>query len=329
MRVCVFGAGAIGGYVAARLAMTGRVKPSLIARGAHLDALVTKGLTLIEGGNETTVPVNASADGADFGEQDYLLLALKAHSVAPALDAIAPLLGPGTAVVTMQNGLPWWYFYQHGGALEGTRLAALDPDGAIWERIGPERAIGSIVYPAAEVPAPGVIRHVSGTRLSLGEPSGEKTDRVRALSTELVAAGLQAPVRPDVRTEIWVKLWGNLSFNPVSALTGQTLEQIVADPDSRVVVRAMMVEAQAIAEKLDVRFPIDVDRRIEGARQVGAHKTSMLQDLERGRVLEIDALVTAVQEAGRLTGAATPVIDIVLALVRSLARVRGCYPQNG
>ncbi len=326
MRVCVFGAGAIGGYVAARLAMAGRVKPALIARGAHLDALITRGLTLIEGGDETTVPVNASDDGADFGEQDYVLLALKAHSVAPALDAIQPLLGPETAVVTLQNGLPWWYFYRHGGALEGTRLAAVDPDAAIWERIGPERAIGGVVYAATEVTAPGIVRHISHSRLSLGEPSGEKSDRVRALATELVAAGLQAPVRPDIRTEIWVKLWGNLSFNPVSAITGQTLEQMVGDRNSCAVVRAMMLEAQTIAEQLGVRFPITVDKRIEGARQVGAHKTSMLQDLERGRTLEIDALVTAVQETGRLTGVATPTIDIVLALIRSLAVARGCYP---
>ncbi len=324
MRICIFGAGAIGGYVAARLAMAGRVKPAVIARGAHLDALVTKGLTLIEGGDETTVPVNASGDSADFGEQDYVLLALKAHSVAPALDAIVPLIGERTAVVTLQNGLPWWYFYRHGGPLQGTRLAAVDPDGSIWQRIGPERAIGGVVYAATEMVAPGVIRHVSHSRLSLGEPSGDKSERVKVLAAELVAAGLQAPVRPDIRTEIWVKLWGNLSFNPVSALTGGTLEEIVADADSRQVVRAMMVEAQAIAEKLGVHFPIDVDKRIEGARQVGAHKTSMLQDLERGRALEIDALVTAVQEVGRLTGMATPTIDTVLALTRSLAAARGC-----
>ncbi len=326
MRICIFGAGAIGGYVAARMALAGHTRPVLIARGAHLDAILTRGLTLIEGGDETTVRVEASADGADFGEQDYVLLALKAHSVAPALDAIAPLLGPETAVVTMQNGLPWWYFYRHGGALEGTRLAAVDPDGAIWDRLGPERAIGGVVYAATEVVAPGVVRHVSHSRFSLGEPSGEKSQRVAALARELVAAGLQAPVRPDIRTEIWVKLWGNLSFNPVSAITGQTLEQIVADDDTRSVVRTMMIEAQTIAEKLGVHFPIEVDNRIEGARQVGAHKTSMLQDLERGRELEIDALVTAVQETGRLTGTPTPAIDTVLALTRSLAAARKANP---
>ena len=328
MRLCVFGAGAIGGYVAARLASAGRVKPRVIARGAHLNAIRTNGLTLVEGGKQTVCAVEASADAADFGEQDYVLLALKAHSVAPALDAIAPLLGPETAVGTMQNGLPWWYFYRHGGALEGTRLVAVDPGGAIWDRIGPERAIGGVVYIATEVAAPGVIQHVGNARLSLGEPSGEPSERVTTLAAELVAAGLQAPVRPDIRSEIWVKLWGNLSFNPVSALTGYTLEQLAADPHSRGVVRAMMVEAQAIAEKLGVRFPIDVDRRIEGARQVGAHKSSMLQDLERGRTMEIDPLVTAVQELGRLAGVATPTIDVVLALVRSLAVARGLYPES-
>ena len=188
----------------------------------------------------------------------------------------------------------------------------------------PERAIGCVVYPAAEVPAPGVIHHVEGTRLSLGEPSGEKSDRLLALANELIAAGLQAPVRTDIRSEIWVKLWGNLSFNPVSALTGYTLAEIADDPQTRDVVRSMMLEAQAIAEKLGVRFPIDVDKRIEGARGVGSHKTSMLQDLERGRTLEIDALVAAVQEVGRLTEVPTPTVDIVLALVRGLAKARGC-----
>ncbi|CAN5226076.1 2-dehydropantoate 2-reductase [soil metagenome] len=320
MKICVFGAGAIGGYVAAKLAAAGRIRPNLVARGAHLDAIRANGLTLIENGVETKADVAAESDAARFGVQDYVLLALKAHSVAPALDALAPLLGPGTAVVTMQNGVPWWYFHRCGGPLEGTRIAAVDPGGAIWQRIGPERAIGCVVYPAAEVEAPGVIRHVSGTRFTLGEPTGEQTARVTALAAELVAAGLQAPVRADIRSEIWVKLWGNLSFNPLSALTGQTLEQIGADQATRGVARAMMGEAQAIAEKLGVRFPIDVDRRIEGAGKVGAHKTSMLQDLERGRPLEIDALVAAVQELGRLTATPTPTIDLILPLVRGRAR---------
>jgi 2-dehydropantoate 2-reductase len=222
----------------------------------------------------------------------------------------------------MQNGVPWWYFYRTGGALEGTRIAAVDAGSTIWNTIHPERAIGCVVYVAAEVEAPGVVQHVDGTRFSLGEPSGEKSARVMALATELVAAGLQAPVRMDIRGEMWVKLWGNLSFNPISALTWQTLEEIVADPATRAVARAMMVEAQAIAEKLGIHFPIDVDRRIEGAGKVGAHRTSMLQDLERGRPLETDALVTAVQELGRLTGVPTPTIDLILPLLRARALAR-------
>ena len=327
MRICVFGAGAIGGYLAAKLAVAGKVELSLVARGEHLQAIRTNGLRLMEGERQSVSAIAASADATDFGIQDAVILALKAHSLSAALDLIAPLLGPDTSVVTMQNGVPWWYFHRYGGALEGTRIEAVDPGGRIWERIGPERAIGCVVYPAAEVVAPGVVRHVDGNRFSLGEPSSEKSERIALLAAELIAAGLQAPVRTDIRSEIWVKLWGNLSFNPISALTGATLDRIVADAGTRAVARAMMLEAQAIAEKLGVDFPIDVDRRIEGAGKVGAHKTSMLQDLERGRPLEIDALMTAVRELGRLVGVATPTVDTVLALVRGLAVERGCYPE--
>ncbi len=326
MRITVFGAGAIGGYLAAKLALAGRTDLSIVARGLHLEAIRSGELRLIEDGKETAVPVRAAAQADELGIQDYVVLALKAHSLGPALDQIAPLLGDDTAVVTMQNGVPWWYFHKIGGALEGSRIASVDPGGAIWETLGPERVIGAVVYPAAEVDAPGLIRHVEGKRFSLGEPSGEKSNRVVRLAEELIAAGLQAPVRDDIRGEIWVKLWGNLSFNPISALTGSTLADIVADESTRTVARAMMLEAQAIGERLGVRFPINVDRRIKGAGAVGAHKTSMLQDLERGRPMEIDALVTAVQELGQLTGQPTPAIDLVLALVRRLAIERGCYP---
>lgn len=327
MRITIFGAGAIGGYIAAKLAAAGRVDLSIVARGDHLNAVQSGGLRLIEAGQETSHPVRASANTQDLGIQDYVVLALKAHSVSGALDQIAPLLGEKTAVVTMQNGVPWWYFHKNGGALEGTRLQAVDPGDLIWTRLEPERVIGSVVYPAVEVDAPGLIRHVEGKRFSLGEPSGEKTDRVLRLAEELVAAGLQAPVRDDIRSEIWVKLWGNLSFNPISALTDSTLADIVADEGTRSIARAMMLEAQAIGENLGVRFPIGVDRRIKGAGDVGAHKTSMLQDLERGRPMEIDALVTAVQELGRLTNQPTPTIDLVLALVRRLGIEHGCYPK--
>lgn len=325
MKICVFGAGAIGGLIGAKLAAKGEAEVSLVARGAHLAAMRESGLTLKEAGGETGVSVIATDDPAELGPQDYVVLALKAHSVSPILDSLKPLLGPDTAVVTAQNGLPWWYFYDHGGAHADRRVEAVDPGGKIWDAIGPERAIGCVVYIAAEIEAPGVIRHVEGDRLPLGEPSGEKTERVLALARMLVSAGLRAAVRPDIRNDIWIKLWGNLSFNPISALTGGTLAEICADDGTRGVALAMMVEAEAIATALGVTFPIDVDRRIAGAAGVGAHKTSMLQDLERGRPMEIDALVTAVQELGRLTGTPTPAIDIVLALVRQRARLAGCY----
>ncbi|ESY68676.1 2-dehydropantoate 2-reductase [Mesorhizobium sp. M0051] len=325
MKITIFGAGAIGGYLAAKLAITGRTDLSIVARGAHLEAIKANGLRLIEDGREISVPVRAVAKAEELGAQDYVVVALKAHSLTPALDQIAPLLGDHTSVVTMQNGVPWWYFHGVGGPLEGTRLNAVDPGGAIWQRIGPQRVIGSVVYPAVEVDAPGLIRHVEGKRFSLGEPSGERSERVTLLAEEMVKAGLQVPVRDDIRSEIWVKLWGNLSFNPISALTGSTLAAIVADDGTRTLARTMMLEAQAIGESLGVRFPIAVDRRIKGAGDVGEHKTSMLQDLERGRPMEIDALVAAVQELGRLTDKPTPTIDAVLALVRRLAVERGCY----
>lgn len=319
MRVTVFGAGAIGGYLAAKLAAAGRVDLSLVARGPHLEAITSRGLTLIEDSRESTHRVRATADATALGPQDYILLTLKAHSISPALAAIAPLLGEHTAVVTMQNGVPWWYFHASGGSLEGTRLETVDPGGRIWDAIGPERVIGSVVYPATEVDAPGVVRHVDGNRFSLGEPDGSISERTQALAAELIAAGLKAPVRPDIRSEIWVKLWGNVAFNPISALTGSTLDAIVGDPGTRAVARAMMVEAQAIGEALGIRFPIEVDKRIDGAGKVGDHKTSMLQDLEHGRPMEIDAVVAAVQELGRLVQLPTPTIAIVLALIQQLA----------
>ena len=325
MRICIFGAGAIGGLLAARLAAAGIADLSIVARGAHLEAIQRGGLRLVETGGERSHAIRATGKPEELGPQDYVILALKAHSVTGALDQIVPLLGADTTVVTAQNGVPWWYFYRHGGPLEGTRLTAVDPGGAIWARIDPARVIGCIAYPAAEVEAPGVVRHIEGDRFPVGEPSGGRTDRIVRLSQALIAAGFRAAIRSDIRSEIWVKLWGNLSFNPISALTGGTLAEIVGDAGTRAVARSMMVEAEMIGERLGVRFPVDVDRRIAGAGGVGAHKTSMLQDLERGRPLEIDALVTAVQELGRLTAVPTPSIDIVLSLVRQRAQLVGCY----
>jgi 2-dehydropantoate 2-reductase len=308
----------------AKLAQAG-AEVSLVARGPHLAAMRAKGLTLIEEAGTFTVPVTASDDPAALGPQDYVVITLKAHSVPPVVAKMAPLLGPETTVVMGVNGVPWWYFHGVEGPLAGTRLESVDPGGAQWAGIGPERVLGCVVYPAAEVSEPGTIRHIEGNRFSLGEPDGAKSARATRLSEALGAAGLKAPVRPRIRDEIWVKLWGNLSFNPISALTHATLDVLCTDPGTRGVARGMMLEAQAIAETLGVKFPIDVDRRIDGGAAVGAHRTSMLQDLEAGRPMEIDALVTAVQELGRLTDTPTPTIDTVLALVRLRARVAGLY----
>ena len=325
MKICIFGAGAIGGYMAVKLVQAG-VDVSIVARGPHLAAIQSRGLTLIEeGADPVTVPVRASANAADLGVQDYVIVTLKAHSVPPVVAAMQPLIGPNTTIVSGVNGVPWWYFHKIGGPLEGRRLHSVDPGDVQWNGFGPDRVLGCVVYPAAEVSEPGVIRHVEGNRFSLGEPDGSKSDRATALSQVLQSAGLKAPVRPRLRDELWVKLWGNLSFNPISALTHATLDVLCTDPGTREVARRMMVEAQVVAEKLGVSFPIDVDRRIEGGAAVGAHRTSMLQDLDAGRPMEIDALVASVQELGRITETPTPTIDTVLALVALRGRVAGLY----
>ena len=324
MKICIFGAGAIGGYMGAKLAEVG-ADVSLVARGPHLQAMRDKGLTLIEGGETVTHTVTASDDPSDLGPQDYLIITLKAHSVPPVVDRMQPLIGPDTTIVSGVNGVPWWYFHKLGGPYDGTRLETVDPGNAQWNGFGPDRVLGCVVYPAAEVSEPGTVRHIEGNRFSLGEPDGTRSDRAVALSKALTAAGLKAPVRPKLRDEIWVKLWGNLSFNPISALTHATLDVICTEPGTRGVARAMMVEAQEIAEKLGVKFPIDVDRRIDGGAAVGAHRTSMLQDLDAGRPMEIDALVASVAELGRLVEVPTPTIDTVLALVRQRARTAGLY----
>ncbi len=325
MKICIFGAGAIGGYMGAKLAAAG-AEVSLVARGPHLAAMQSKGLTLLEEGAEPlTVPVRATDKAADLGPQDYVILTLKAHSVPGVVEHIKPLLGDGSTLVSGVNGVPWWYFHKFDGPLEGTRITSVDPGDAQWNGFGPDNVLGCVVYPAAEVVEPGVINHIEGNRFSLGEPDGSKSERALALSKALATAGLRAPVRPRLRDEIWVKLWGNLSFNPISALTHATLDVLCTDEGTRAVARNMMVEAQEIAEKLGVKFPIDVDRRIDGGAAVGAHRTSMLQDLDQGRPMEIDALVGSVQELGRVTGTSTPTIDTVLALIQLRGRSAGLY----
>lgn len=323
MKICVYGAGAIGGYLGAELALSG-ADVTLIARGPHLAAMKQHGVRLQIDGEERVAHPVCTDDPAEVGPQDYVIVTLKAHSVPAIVDVMQPLLGPDTAVVWAVNGVPWWYFHRLEGPWEDHRLESVDPDGSQWDKIGPERTIGCVVYPAAEVPEPGVIRHIEGNRFTLGEPGGEKTERVERLSKALIGAGLRAPVR-RIRDEIWLKLWGNLCFNPISALTLETLDVLATEPGTRAVARAMMTEAQAIGEKLGVRFAVDVDKRIDGAAAVGAHRTSMLQDLDKGRPMEIDAVITAVQEMGRLVDEPTPTIDTILALIRQRARVAGTY----
>ena len=322
MKICIYGAGAIGSYLGAELALAG-YEVSLIARGPHLEAMQAGGLTLLIEGEKKVVQVACTDDPAQVGPQDYVIITLKAHSVSPVVEQMVPLFGPETAVVTAQNGIPWWYCHKLKGPLEDQILESADPGGRIWNVLGPERAIGCVVYPSCEIVKPGVIKHIEGKRFMLGEPDGSKSERVLALSEALMAAGLKAPGRPRIRDDIWLKLWGNVSFNPVSVLTLATLGQITADDGVRGVIRDLMIEAQGVAHALGVRFPVDVDKRIGWAGDVGAHKTSMLQDLERGRPMEIDALVGTVSEMGRLAGVPTPTIDVVLALVRLRVRVAG------
>ena len=324
MKICIFGAGAIGGLMGAKLAAKGDVDVTFIARGPHLVAMRENGVKLISEGVEQIVHPRCVESAEEAGPQDYVLVTLKAHSLPSAAKQMQPLLGTDTAIVSAVNGIPWWYFHGLGGAYEGRIVQSVDPEGQVSALLPPSRAIGCIVYPAAEVTAPGVIEHSYGDRFSLGEPDGSRSPRAQALSEALIAAGFKAPVRPKIRDELWVKLWGNMAFNPISALTTATLDVLTGDEGQRGVARAMMLEGQRVAEALGVRFAIDVDKRIAGAAEVGAHKTSMLQDLERGRPMEIEALLGAVVELADWVGEAAPISRTVLALVRARARAAGC-----
>jgi 2-dehydropantoate 2-reductase len=324
MRICVYGAGSIGGWVGGLLARSG-VDVTLIARGPHLAAMQASGLKVIQGEEEFVTRPRVTSDAREAGEQDYVFVTLKAHSVPPIVEQMQPLLGSKTAVITGSNGIPWWYFHGLVGEWEGHRLDSVDPGGKQWDVLGPERAIGSVIWPAAELVEPGVVKHEYGDRISLGEPDGSKSDRVVALSQAFGAAGLKSPVRPRIRDEIWMKLWGNLCLNPVSALTGATLETMVADPGVSDILRRMMAEGQAVGERLGARFAMGLEARLQSAGEVGAHKTSMLQDLERGRPMEIDALVKVVSELGQLVSVPTPTIETVYHLVAMRAREAGCY----
>lgn len=320
MKIAIIGAGAIGGYVGAKLALAGE-DVTFMVRGANLGAIRANGMKLImhDGSEHVASNVQASDDYAATGPQDMVILAMKAHQVEAVAHDVPKLFGPDTVVVTMQNGIPYWYFHQHGGALRGSQVHSVDPTGIILKNIPAQRVIGCVVYPASELLQPGVVRHIEGERFPVGELDGTSSERVTRVSRCFENAGFKAPVLDNIRSEIWLKLWGNLTFNPISCLSHSTLVDICEYPLTRELAGNMMREAQAVAGKLGIEFRVSLEKRIAGAEKVGKHKTSMLQDVEGGRVPEIDALVGSVVELGRLTQTPTPHIDTVYALVKLLA----------
>jgi len=321
VKIAIIGAGAIGGYVGVKLALAGE-DVTFIVRGANLEAIRKNGMKLVmhDGVEHVAANVKATNDYAEAGPQDVVILAMKAHQVEAVATELPKLFGPETAVVTMQNGIPYWYFHKHGGPHDGAQVRSVDPAGMLAEMIPPRRVIGCVVYPASELVAPGVVKHIEGDRFPVGELDGSSSERVLRISESFTKAGFKAPVLDNIRAEIWLKLWGNLTFNPISALAHSTLVDICQFPLSRELAASMMREAQEVAEKLGIGFRVTLDKRIAGAEKVGKHKTSMLQDIEAGRAPEIDALVGSVVELGRLTATPTPHIDTVYALVKLLAK---------
>ena len=321
MKIAIIGAGAIGGLVGAKLALAGE-DVTFLVRGRNLDAISRNGVKLIsnDGVEQVATNVKASNDYAAIGVQDMVLLAMKAHQAEGVVNDLPKLLGPETMVVTMQNGIPFWFFEKFGGPLQGTRVTSVDPTGSLLEKIPAAHIIGCVVYPASALIAPGVIQHIEGDRFPVGELDGAISERVTRVSECFVKAGFKAPILDNIRSEIWLKLWGNLTFNPISALSHATLVDICQFPLSRALAASMMTEAQAVAEKLGITFRVSLDKRIAGAKKVGKHKTSMLQDIEAGRAPEIDALVGSVVELARLVQLPTPHIDTVYALVKLLAQ---------
>ncbi len=318
MKICVVGAGAIGGLLAVKLANAGE-DVTVIDQGPHLEAIRKGGLQLIMAdGSEHHAVLDARGDMDGVGEQDLIILAVKAQVLPAVAPGVRGMIGPETMVVPVQNGLPWWYFEKHGGEFAGHRLQSLDPDGILAESIGVDHIVGTVTFPAGEIAAPGVVRHTEGNRFPIGELDGSRTERAQLLVDMLTRAGFKSFVIEDIRAEMWLKLWGNLSFNPISALTRATLVDICQYPLTRQLARTLMEEAQEVAGRLGITFRVGIDRRIAGAERVGAHKTSMLQDVEAGRSLEIDAIIGVVSELGRLVGVATPSVDAIQALVALL-----------
>jgi 2-dehydropantoate 2-reductase len=327
MRIAVIGAGAIGGILAVRLALSGQTV-TVVEQGVHLEAIRTNGLKLVQhdGTEEVAADIRAVATCADAGEQDLVFLALKAYVIASVAPQMPALFHDETMVVSTQNGLPWWYFQNFSGPHAGYRIKSADPDGAIGRSIDARRVLGCVVYPAGDIVAPGVVRRLEGDRFPLGELDGTETERAKKVADALVGAGLKAPILPDIRSEIWLKLWGNMSFNPISALTHATLVDICTEPATRALAADMMREAQAVAEKVGVTFRVPLEKRIDGAAKIGKHKTSTLQDVEAGRPVEVDALIGSVIELGELTATPTPATRAVHALL--LLLVKTMHAEN-
>jgi 2-dehydropantoate 2-reductase len=321
LKIAIVGAGAIGAFLGAKLALSGE-DVYLIARGAHLQAMQTHGVRVQSPEGDFEAHPNATDDYESVGPVDFVFLTVKAHSLTEIAPQIAPLLGPETAVVSAQNGIPWWYFHSHGGPFDGTAIESVDPGGVVAQAIDPSRIIGCIIYPSTVIVQPGVIEHIEGNRFSIGELDGTSSDRCKTLAAALIGAGLKAPIRSRIRHDLWVKLLGNVVFNPMSALTGATLEEMATHPESSAIAQAVMAEADEVAVALGIRLPLTIDQRMDGARKVGVHKTSMLQDLESGRPMELESVVGVVIELGEKLGLPMPHTRTLYSCARLLSQVR-------
>ena len=329
MNICVFGAGAIGGYIGCCLSKAG-ANVSLIARGPHKEAIEKNGLTLITANSSDTFNLKVTENPKELETQDYIIIGVKAHAIAGIVENLKPLLNKNTSILSAVNGIPWWYFYKANSntILENTHIDSVDPGGIIWKNINPERALGCVVYPACEIEKPGVIKHIEGNRFSLGEPSGINTDRLKILSDLFIKGGLKAPQKKNLRDEIWIKLWGNCSFNPISAITGASLDIIGNDQSSRVLIKQMMEECQKVGEAVGVHFGVSIDKRIDGASSIIGHKPSTRQDIEMKRPLEIDPIMSAIIEIGIKLNIATPMLKHINSVLKLKANYLGLYKRN-
>ena len=329
MNICVFGAGAIGGYIGCCLSKAG-ANVSLIARGPHKEAIEKNGLTLITRNSSDTFNLKVTENPKELETQDYIIIGVKAHAIAGIVENLKPLLNKHTSILSAVNGIPWWYFYKANSntILENTHIDSVDPDGIIWKNINPERALGCVVYPACQIEKPGVIKHIEGNRFSLGEPSGINTDRLKILSDLFIKGGLKAPQKKNLRDEIWIKLWGNCSFNPISAITGASLDIIGNDPSSRNLIKQMMLECQKVGEAVGVNFGVSIDKRIDGASSIIGHKPSTRQDIEMKRPLEIDPIMSAIIEIGNKLNIATPMLKHINSILKLKANYLGLYKRN-